>query len=118
MSSVYHVRRRTPEQAGGWLIVLNGEPDGPPQRHGARIMKLKLLHFQIAFAALMAPAAVSLASVAKPAPSQDETPAVSRMETPRAPIAIARPAQASAAACSAKVRVVYAGYNAPASKGC
>ncbi|WP_342360510.1 hypothetical protein [Terrarubrum flagellatum] len=83
-------------------------------------MKFKLLHFQIATAALLAPVAVSLASPTVKAPVA-KTTTVAEAAAP-APVATAAPVLATEAPtpnCAApKVRVVYSGYAPSAPKGC
>lgn len=86
-------------------------------------MKFKLLHFQIATAALLAPVAVSLASTT-PKATQVAKPTTTIAQvapTPGPalqPVAIIQTTPAAAPSCGSKVRVVYSGYVQPAPKAC
>lgn len=90
-------------------------------------MKLKLLTFQIAAAALLAPVAVSLASTTpKSAPQPVAKPAVVLQAAAPTLVAVtpavAAPKAAASAtpapSCGSKVRVVYAGYAPAPRPGC
>lgn len=116
---MYRVRPRTSASGREWLIEANGGPDGR-QTFSGLTMKFKLLHFQIATAALLAPVAVSLANTTKPASNPKPATRVAEVIMPvaqPAPVAQTAPAIAPTT-CGSKVRIVYAGYTPPAQKGC